>query len=272
MNSFYLFFYDTTIKDLLLEELQKKHPKLTLSFSNKEIISMKGPSGYAKYLEDRPVIFSKRQALFIEKTKENDETKESILVGKDYWVYETIDTYNDFLELPEIEMPEQSPARAWHKMREAHEQFALDIERGQQVIEIGSAPGGISYYLLELGVNLVCIDPAEMSPVLSQNYQSSFKHIKESVFEIKKFMLPKTCDWIISDLNLKGDLNLDQTRRLMSFYPQLKGAFLTVKTPTIKDLKKINIWANSFNEGFEAIVTHLPSHRREIGIIVYNTL
>jgi hypothetical protein len=270
MSSFYLFFYDSNIKDLLLTELKFKHPKLTLSFSNKELISMKGPANYEGNLEKNPVLFSKRQATFKEKLTSAPSEDDYIKLNENqYWSYEIIDTYNDYLDMEEIEMPKESPARAYHKMREAHLQFGLEINPGDQVIEIGSAPGGISYYLLNLGVKLICVDPAVMDKSLKEKFPNSFKHIKASIFDVDRRDVTKNCDWIISDLNLIGDLNVDQTKRIMDYYKDLKGAFITIKTPKTSDLRRIPNWVKSFGSDYDVLVTHLPSHRREIGLIIH---
>lgn len=259
MNSFYLFFIHPRLKDLLLEELKRKHPKLTLSFSNKEFLSMKGPDGYEKYLLKHPLIFAKRMGVFIEKIEH--QTESSIqLKDKEYWKYNLIKTPCDTYDINVSDLPKKAPARAWHKIQEACEHFDWKIEKDDVVIEIGSAPGGISHFLIEKGVRLTAIDPAAMDKDLGD-----FIHLKMSIFDVEKKHLPRNCDWLISDLNLNGDLNISQCKRIAKLYPNLKGGFITIKTPKDFDVKHMQKWADEF-KNFKTQLIHLPSHKREMGL------
>lgn len=260
---FYLFFIFPGYKDFLLEEINQKHPKLTLSFSNKEFVSMKGPANYEKVLKKNPILFAKRMGKFLKKSSEPKNF--SILVKEgEYWLFDNISTPIDTFELNIKEKPHKAPARAWHKIDEACDLFDWEIKKGESVIEIGSAPGGISYFVLEKRADLVCIDPAEMDRNLKP-----FKHIKQSVFDVKKHQLPRKCDWLISDLNLNGDLNLSQCKRIVDYYPQIKGGFITIKTPQPEDLKNIEKWKSLFKK-FHVHFFHLPSHKSEIGLFFIN--
>ena len=256
---FYLFFIFPGYKNFLLEEIKLRHPKLTLSFSNKEFVSMKGPANYERNLKKKPILFTRRMGVFLDKSSQPEDF--CILVKEgEYWNYEKIETSIDTFDLKVKDKPENAPARAWHKIDEVCELFNWQICSGDNVIEIGSAPGGISYFVLEKGANLVCIDPAEMDAKLKK-----IKHIKQSIFEVKKNQLPKKCDWLISDLNLNGDLNISQCKRIADYYPQIKGGFITIKTPNLEDLKNFDHWSGIFKK-FQVQLFHLPSHKSEIGL------
>lgn len=261
---FYLFFIHPQLKDLLLEELKRRHSKLSLSFSNKEFLSMKGPEGYEVHLEKNPLVFAKRMGIFLDKSADPGEYAVRVKEGE-YWNYELIRTPCDTYDIVESPKPEGAPARAWHKIDEACKHFDWKIKAGEIVIEIGSAPGGISYYLLDKGAELYAVDPAKMDPSLK-----GFKHIQRSIFDVDRRDLPTHCDWLISDLNLSGDLNVVQCARIAAYYSKLKGGFLTIKTPQDFDVKHMKKWAKSF-ENFETTLFHLPSHRREIGLFFRNT-
>ncbi len=268
-NIFYLFFYDSPLKDLLLGEIALKYPELHLSFSNKSFISMKGPSGFEEKLKKNPIIFAKRQALFLSKEQTEPTNSSFIRVSENqFWLYQTIETPIDTYDLQSVELPKEAPARAYLKIQEAHSLFNLDFKNGQIAVEIGSAPGGISYYLLKQGMKLYCIDPAKMEPALAQNFPTNFRHIMRSVFDVDRRDLYKDCNWLISDLNLEGRLNIEQSKRIMDYYPELQGAFLTIKTPKISDLNKIPLWIKFFEPDYEVTAFHLPSHRREIGFMI----
>jgi hypothetical protein len=268
MNEFYLFFYRYKYKDLILAELNLKYPEMKLSFSNREFLSMKGPAHVKHKLKDEPIIFSLRQGIFLGKSGE-DQGGNSLKVGEQFWQYELIKSEVDLYKYVEKDISADVPARAYHKMEQAHSLFKLDIESGDYAIEMGSAPGGISYYLLHLGIKLCSIDPADMNENLFKNFPEHFKHIKKSIFDVERYEFPKKCDWLISDLNLPGDFNINQAKRIMDYYPNIKGVFLTIKVPNISELKKISKWLEIF-KSFEVNAVHLPAHRREFGLIIKN--
>ena len=262
--SFYLFFYHPKLKELLLSELKIHHPELTLSFSNKEFISMKGPEKYSAKLRKRPLVFARRMAVFIDKSSVDSE--ESVKVGQEYWNYRTVKSLSDTFMLGVSKLPGNAPARAWHKIDEFIRQFNIELKEGESVIEIGSAPGGISYYLLEKKLKLTSIDPAFMDEKIKK--YPLFKHIKKSIFDVKREELPLSCDYLVSDLNLNGDLNTNQCKRIAKMYPRLKAGFLTIKTPNEDELKHFDKWIKCFM-GYKTVLIHLPSHRKEIGLYFY---
>lgn len=270
MNKFYLFFFKQEVKQLLLDELEIKLPSLNLSFSNKSFISMKGDESIFETLKKINIIFATRIAIFTEKVSEEPEsTSSSVKVSENqWWCYEKLNNHHDTLEYIQSELPAMAPARAYFKIKEAHEIFKLNIESSDSIIEIGSAPGGISYYLLELGVKLVSIDPAIMEAHLLEQYAKNFTHLKDSVFNIQSHHLPKTCDWVISDLNLDGDLNINQSAKIIKMYPNIKGAFITIKTPRSRDINRLSKWTIGFKQKFKVNIINLPSHRREVGLIL----
>lgn len=230
---------------------------------------MKGTQGDLKLLQRTKVIFAIRSAIFIRKdTKADDHLLSAKVSDNQYWIYEKIKNSYDFLNYNSPEISKLVPARAYHKILEAQEIMELGIIKDQSVVEIGSAPGGISYYLLELGVQLVAIDPALMENQLLETHTDRLKHIKKSIFDIDRSHLPNKVDWIVSDLNLDGDLNINQSLKIMNFYPKLKGAFLTIKAPNPEDCRRIKAWEAHFRDKYSIQVCNLPSHRREIGFIL----
>jgi len=267
--SFYLFFYKQDLKQHLLEELKFKFPSLSLSFSNKDFISMKGLESDLKKLQKTKLIYALRSGHFISKNETPLEEFQNIKVGPNqFWSYEMIKNSYDFLDYKLPDLPPEIPARAYHKVSEAQSIMELGIEPGDNVVEIGSAPGGISYYLLDMDVNLTAIDPAKMDSDLLEKYPQKLTHLQNSIFDIEKRHLPRNIDWIISDLNLDGDLNINQSLKIMDFYPKLKGAFLTIKTPKPSDCRRIKGWEAFFRGKYSIRVCNLPSHKKEIGFIL----
>ena len=231
---------------------------------------MKGSKKDVTLLRKSPIIYALRVGVFKDKTDSPRKDYQSEKVGENqYWNYLLIDEAYDFYShYPTPPHPQEAPARAYHKIKEAHELFGLNIIPKQNVIEIGSAPGGITYYLLNLGVTVTSIDPAKMDQKLFDSFPQSFKHVRKSVFDVVKEELPREIDWVISDLNLEGDLNINQSMRIFKFYPKIKGAFLTIKTPKAQDMNKIDSWLKKIPINFKVKICNLPSHKKELGLII----
>lgn len=231
---------------------------------------MKGPSAEKARIVKKEVIFALRVGIFKSKTSTPDENYQSIEVtASEHWNYQKINSCVDFLDLyPSPPHPEKAPARAYSKMREAHELFNLDFMPNENVVEIGSAPGGISYYLLTCGLKVVAIDPAKMDPNLEINFPKTFSHIKKSIFDVIQSELPKGFEWLVSDLNLPGDLNALQCSRIINMSSKVKGGFITLKTPLPQDIDKIESWKQFFVKYFHVQMVNLPAHKKEIGFIL----
>lgn len=235
---------------------------------------MKGTKADFDNFHKIQIIYALRIGLFNNKSETPTESLASVSVKEsEFWNYEIIKTKFDFLDhYPSPPHPPEAPARAYSKILEAQELTSLSIKNGHSVVEIGSAPGGISYYLLNHEVSLTAIDPAEMDEDLTDKYPNTFKHLKMSIFDIERSHLPKNIDWVVSDLNLNGDLNVNQSFKVMNYYPKLKGAFLTLKTPNPNDLEKINDWKKVFIKKYRVEVMNLPSHKKEIGFVLRKKL
>lgn len=168
---------------------------------------------------------------------------------------------------PNITMPEASPSRAYIKLEEALRWSHAPLKAGDIAVEIGSAPGGASFALLERGLKVVGIDPGEMDPrVLAR---PTFKHICRPVAQVLREELPSSIEWLLLDMNVEPRISLYAVDRLAGRMTEsLLGVFLTVK---------LNRWSiadeiPSMLEHVKAMgmtrarATQLPSNRQEIMI------
>ncbi len=96
-------------------------------------------------------------------------------------------------------MDESIVSRAYLKMREGITSFRWPVKFGDTVIEIGSSPGGASQALLELGLKVIGVDPAEMHETLLA--EKKFTHWRMRGSEIKKTRL-RGVKWLTADLNV----------------------------------------------------------------------
>lgn len=168
---------------------------------------------------------------------------------------------------PRITLPDEAPSRAYIKLEEAIQWARAPLKAGDIAVEIGSAPGGASYALLERGLKIVGIDPAEMDPRVLAS--PSFKHIRKPVAQVLREDLPRSVEWLLLDMNVEPRISLFAVDRLaVRMSDTLLGVFLTVK---------LNQWhiADEIPSMLEHVramgmvkarATQLPSNRQEIMI------
>ncbi len=271
---FILFFPKAEQHDLLKEEVRLKFPNAKLSFSKEGLVSFKFESKDIDRKKISRVIYSRRVGLFEQKLNQVPHKTKNLdyieIKEGEYWQYQILECQLDHFKLSEIEFDESAPSRSYLKMKEVHRFFKLNLIQGQQVLEIGSAPGGISYYLLRLGLNVFCIDPAQMEAKLQEDYPQNFIHLQKSIFDVEFNEVPKEIDWVVVDLNLKAEISVNQTLRFVQKNKSIKGVFLTLKTPKINDVAKILKLENEIQKKLnrEIKVFQLPSHRREVGLLI----
>ncbi|MGQ0634461.1 MAG: SAM-dependent methyltransferase [Planctomycetaceae bacterium] len=124
-------------------------------------------------------------------------------------------------------LPSDAVSRVYLKMREALVWSGFDLRPGQRVAEIGCAPGGASQALLERGVGVLGIDPAEVAPLVLGHPR--FRHIRKRSKEVRRreFL---DIQWLTCDVNLPPNYTLDTVEAIVG-YPGvgLHGLLLTLK-------------------------------------------
>ncbi len=127
-----------------------------------------------------------------------------------------------------IALPKAAPSRAYLKLREGVSWPGLPLKKGEIALELGSAPGGASFALLEQGLSVIGVDPADMAPVVREN--PAFRHIR---LQAKQLRLDEVgpVDWLFSDMNIAPDEALDAVAKLVGKLDKqrLLGALLTLK-------------------------------------------
>jgi 23S rRNA (cytidine2498-2'-O)-methyltransferase len=108
--------------------------------------------------------------------------------------------------VPPIAPPPRMISRAYLKIVEALEWSELPIEAGDRCVEIGSSPGGSCLALLERGLLVTGIDPAEMdAQVLAHR---NFTHVRARAKDVKRSAL-RDCRWLVMDANVAPSYTFD---------------------------------------------------------------
>ena len=87
------------------------------------------------------------------------------------------------------------PSRAARKLAEAFAWLGLSPGSGELCVDLGAAPGGWSWLLLEKRARVIAVDPARMDPKLMQN--ARLRHVQGSAFE---YHPDEPVDWLFCDM------------------------------------------------------------------------
>ena len=129
--------------------------------------------------------------------------------------------------VPEIDLPTGTVSRTYLKMVESLEWSGLPVEQGDACVEIGSAPGGSCQALLERGLTVTGIDPAEMDTALLSN--PYFTHLRARAKDLKRRMF-SDFRWLMADASVAPNYTLDTVEAIVTHRKvRLEGLLLTLK-------------------------------------------
>jgi 23S rRNA (cytidine2498-2'-O)-methyltransferase len=167
-----------------------------------------------------------------------------------------------------LSLPVEAPSRAWLKIEEALRWSGLPVRAGEVAVEIGSAPGGASWALLERGLTVIGVDPGTMDPrVLSR---PEFIHLKRTLGDLRREQLPARVDWLLLDVNLAPQVALHGIRRIVSTLRNtLCGVVFTLKLNDWKMAAEVPaLLSRVAGMGLSSVrATQLAANRREICVV-----
>ncbi len=94
-----------------------------------------------------------------------------------------------------ISAPAGAPSRAAAKLLEAFDWLGRAPDPGDRCIDLGAAPGGWSWVLLERRARVVAVDPAQLAPSLAKN--RNLRHVQASAFD---WLPDEPADWLFCDM------------------------------------------------------------------------
>lgn len=166
-------------------------------------------------------------------------------------------------------LPPEAPSRAWLKMEQSLAWLDLDSPGalvGKTALELGSAPGGASWALLQRGMKVIGVDTGAMAPrVLShQNYT----HLPIPAGEVSRHDLPPQIDLLASDMNIQPGLAIKYVERLAHLlHPRWFTLTLKINDSHVESqLPAYLQQLRRFAPG-ETHARQLPANRREVTVI-----
>jgi 23S rRNA (cytidine2498-2'-O)-methyltransferase len=131
--------------------------------------------------------------------------------------------------IPPIEPCDNMISRAYLKMHEALAWSQLPIEPGDCCVEIGCAPGGSAQALLEIGLDVAGIDPADVDELV--RVHPNFVHLKKRVGDLRRREF-RGIKWLVSDSNVAPEFTLDSVESIVTYDDvHIRGLILTLKLP-----------------------------------------
>ena len=129
--------------------------------------------------------------------------------------------------VPKVAWPAEAVSRGYLKMAEALLWSRLPVEPGDRCVEIGSAPGGSCQALLERGLRVTGMDPAEMDPALLEH--PDFTHIRARPASLKRREF-RSFRWLTVDTNVAPQHTLDTVEEIVTNRQvRIRGLLLTLK-------------------------------------------
>ncbi len=167
---------------------------------------------------------------------------------------------------PPIDFEYDCISRAYFKAAEAFLWSGLPIRPGDVAVEIGSAPGGAVQRMLELGMKVIGVDPADMDPEIAEN--PNFRHIRARGGDVKRTEY-SDAKWLLVDSNVRPDKTLVTVANIVSNRRVgIEGMLLTMKIGRYDQSDRIPGWCRTIRSwGFSRIeARQLATGRCEVCI------
>jgi len=163
---------------------------------------------------------------------------------------------------PKIDLPPHAVSRAYLKMREALLWSHFPMSAGDHCVEIGSSPGGSCQALLDRGLMVTGIDPADMDEALLA--ESNFTHVKARGADLKRREF-RGVKWLTADSNVAPKHTLDTVENIVTNRQvHVRGMLLTLKLPDWKladsvpeYIERIRSW------GYQYVRARQLAHNRQ---------
>lgn len=143
--------------------------------------------------------------------------------------------------------PKEEPiSRAYYKAAEAITWSGFDLREGDTAIEIGSAPGGACGRLLELGLNVIGIDPADMDERIAKHPR--FHHLRARAGDLPRKVF-RGAKWLLVDSNVKPEKTLVTIKHIVTHRDcDLQGLLITLKIGDYEAVGRVEDWMARIQE------------------------
>ncbi len=126
-----------------------------------------------------------------------------------------------------VRLPPHAVSRAYAKLEEALQWSDLPLAGEDECVEVGCAPGGASQALLDRGLFVTGIDPAEVDVAVKGHPR--FRHLKKRGSDVRRQEFVGV-RWLVADMNIAPEDTLSEVESIVT-NPQvsIRGLILTLK-------------------------------------------
>jgi len=298
MTQFYFVLTNPEAEAMLKSEISQYYPDLKFSYSRTGFITYKGPVsqsfnpymcrlsgiclGKVEKFPEQFWLWKRDPGLNAPLVLQEISDKTIYKIGQkvslvmmtgpeEFWLGEYVLKDSHFQtsgEVSSILERDDIASRAYYKIAEAFEAFDLEVTPNAVALELGSAPGGATKFLLEQDLRVIGVDPAQMDAEVLKN--PNFRHLKRPFETLTENDFVSNVDYLFSDVNLPPTVVLAQVKRLLSFIKP-KILVITLKLNQDKHLEILDSVARAYKgKGFSRVeLKYLPSHRQEIALVCF---
>jgi 23S rRNA (cytidine2498-2'-O)-methyltransferase len=158
--------------------------------------------------------------------------------------------------------PPHAVSRAYVKMDEALTWSQLPVKTGEHAVEIGCSPGGASQALLDRGLVVLGVDPAEVDERVLAH--PNFTYIRKRGHEVKRREFRKM-RWLTADMNVAPQYTLDTVEAIVTHADvDVRGMLLTLKLLDWSLAEEIPAYLDRVrNWGYVDVRARQLSHNRQ---------
>ncbi len=165
--------------------------------------------------------------------------------------------------------PTATASRAYLKMCEALDWTCWPMKPGQRCVELGCSPGGSSQALLERGLRVVGVDPAEVDPRVMGH--KDFQHLRKRGHEVKRRDFNEF-QWLVADMNVPPEVTLNTVGDIITYRStHIWGIILNIKLQTWELADQLPRYIEQIRSwGFPRIrARQLSKNRQEICVAAF---
>ncbi len=139
-----------------------------------------------------------------------------------------------------ISPPGRVISRAYYKAAEAIAWSGFELQPGDVAVEVGASPGGACGLLIEKGLQVIGIDPAEMDEELLEHER--FRHLRARAGDLPRREF-EGAKWLLVDSNVRPDQTLSTVENIVTHRQcTIEGMILTLKLGSIEHADRISGW------------------------------
>jgi len=179
------------------------------------------------------------------------------------------------LGIRRLKFPSNAPSRSTLKLEEAMHEFVpakkwpVLLREGMTAVDLGAAPGGWTYQLVERGMRVTAIDNGPMGELLMAT--GLVDHQKADGF---KFQPPRQVDWLVCDMVEKPQMVTELMAKWLS-QGWTRRSIFNLKLPMKKRFQEVStclaLLKDSLDKAgrqYEIQAKHLYHDREEITVCV----